>query len=208
MSYTTYYTRNVVKFGASMVVSGSDDATSAAAAEWKVGELSAILQVYFQARDMEFNDTEIGIDDCRSAILYARGKKHTKAVRRAAVGTAKLGLQIAAATGAATVGTVVLPVVGTAAGGAAGFLAGASLSPVVTLADRLKRAAKGLYKMANGTRGVHREQAANTLMHCAQNGHRLRDPARLALVVLLGEEYDEVMRTKDVDRLASRMKSN
>lgn len=207
MSYTTYYGRELKKFGASLVVAGSDDATSAATAALKVEELGNVLQRHFQARSMEFDGSDIGIDDCRSAILYARGKKHTKAVRRAAVGTAKSALQIAAVAGGVTVGSVI-PVAGNLAGAIGGAVAGSSLGAFVTVGDRLLRMSKGIYKMATGTQGVHRAQAAEALINCAQDGHLHRHAARWALVIILGDEYDEVMRKKDVDRLASRMKSN
>jgi hypothetical protein len=207
MSYTTYYGRELKKFGASLVVAGSDDAASAAAAAMKVEELGNVLQRHFQARNMEFDGSDICIDDCRSAILYARGKKNTKAVRRAAVGTAKSALQIAAIAGGVTVGSVI-PVAGNLAGAVGGAVAGSSLGAFVTVGDRLMRMGKGIYKMAAGTRGVHREQAAEALLHCAQDGHLHRHAARWALVIILGDEYEEVMRRQDVDRLASRLKSN
>ena len=206
-SYWTYFGRGVSKFLGSFVVSGSDDALSAATAEMKVDLLGDVLQVFFQARAMEFDGKDIGIDDCRSAILYARGKKHAKAVRRAAAGTAKLGLQVAAMAGGATVGSVI-PIAGTAAGGVAGAVAGASLSPLVSVADYGARGGKALYKIHQGTRGVHREQAAKTLMHCSQRGHIHCSAATTALRILLGEEFDRVTQSQDVDRLASRMKSN
>lgn len=206
-SYWTYFGRGVSKFLGGMVVSGSGDALSAATAELKVELLSDVLQIFFQARDMEFGGTDIGIDDCRSAVLYARGKKQAKAYRRAAAGTAKLSLQIAAAAGGATVGSII-PIAGTAAGGLGGAVAGASLSPLVTAADYAARGGKALYKIHEGTRGVHRAQAAAALMNCATRGHIHHAPATMALQILLGEEYDRVMQKKDVDRLAARMKSN
>ena len=39
----------------------------------KVDELGDVLQRHVQARSMEFDGSDIAIDDCRSAILYARG---------------------------------------------------------------------------------------------------------------------------------------
>lgn len=205
--YTTYFGRNVAKTAGSFVISGSDDALSAATAEMKVDMLGDVLQIYFQARDSTFDGTDINEDDCLKAILYARSKKHTKAMRRGAAGTAKAGLQIAAVAGGVTVGSVV-PGLGNALGAVGGAVAGSALSPLVTGFDLLGRLGKGLYKRAIGTRGHHRGQAANALMHCAKPGHRLRAPAITALLILLGDEYDEVMSKGDAERLADRLKSN
>ncbi|WP_421988335.1 hypothetical protein, partial [Roseococcus sp.] len=96
-------------------------------------------------------------------------------------------------------------------GAAGGFIAGSSLSAGVSLLDRMKRSAKGIYKHVKGTRGVHRSQAAATLMHChvaAYNRANGSNPADEALFVILGEEYEAVTRAVDVTRLAARLASN
>lgn len=207
---TTYVGHNLAKMAGNHFISGSGDAASAISAEAKAQALDDILQTYYQARGEEFDGREIALTDVKRAIIYARGKKHSKAVRKGVMGTAKFGLQVAATVGGATMGSVV-PVLGTALGGIGGAVAGASLGVTVTLADRLKRSAKGIYKFAKGTRGVHRLQAAATLLHChtaqfnVASGH---NPADEALAVLLGEEYDMVTRANDTERLAARLKSN
>jgi hypothetical protein len=106
-----------------------------------------------------------------------------------------------------TVGSVI-PGAGNLAGAVGGAVAGASLGAFVNVRDMLLRIDKVIYKMATGTHGVRREQAAEALIHCAQNGHLHRHAARWALVIILGDEYGDVMKNKDVDRLASRLKSN
>lgn len=207
---TTYFTHNLAKMGASHLISGSGDAASAIVAEAKAGALADILQEFYQSRDEKFDGTDIGPQEVKKAIIYARGKKHTKAIRKGVIATVKFGAQVAATVGGATIGSVV-PVFGTAAGGLAGAVAGASLGSGVTLADRLKRSAKGIYKWARNTRGEHRKQAAATLMaNAAPQFNRAdgRNPADEALFVLLQEEYDGVMAKHDVERLAARMKSN
>lgn len=207
---TTYVGHNLAKIAGNHLISGSGDAASAISAEAKSQALDDILQTYYQARGEEFDGREIGLTDVKRAIIYARGKKHSKAIRKGVMGTAKFGLQIAATVGGATMGSVV-PVLGTALGGIGGAVAGASLGVTVTLADRLKRSAKGIYKFARGTRGVHRLQAAATLLHCHTPQFDVaggRNPADEALAVLLGEEYNMVTRNNDTERLAARLKSN
>ncbi|WP_211873002.1 hypothetical protein [Plastoroseomonas arctica] len=207
---TTYVGHSLAKMAGSNVISGSGDAASAISAEAKAQVLNDILQTYYQARGEEFDGREIGLTDVKRAIIYARGKKHSKAIRKGVIGTAKFGLQIAATAGGATIGSVV-PVLGTALGGIGGAVAGAGLGVTVTVADRLKRSAKGIYKFARGTRGVHRLQAAATLLHCHTAQFNVAsggNPADEALAVLLGEEYGMVTRANDTERLANRLKSN
>ena len=207
---TTYVAHGLAKMVGSHFIAGSGDAVSSMLAEAKAQALEDILQSYYQARGEEFDGRDIGLTDVKRAIIYARGKKHTKAIRKGVIAGSKFGLQVAAAVGGATVGSVV-PVLGTVFGAAGGAVAGASLGTAVTLADRMKRSAKGIYKFARHTRGVHRLQAAATLLHCHTVPYNLAgggNPADEALFVLLGEEYDLVTRTNDTERLAARLKSN
>lgn len=210
MSYSTYRGHNLAKLAGSHFLAGSGDAASAISAEAKAQALDDILQDFYQSRGEQFDDTDIGLNDVKKAIIYARGKKHTKAIRKAFIGTSKFGLQVAATVGGATVGSVV-PGLGTAIGGLGGAVAGASLGIGITLLDRMKRSAKGIYKWAKGTRGEHRKQAAATLMHRSHASYDWangRNPADEALIVILQEEYDAVMRAQDLERLANRLKSN
>ena len=210
MSYSTYRTHNLAKLAGSHFVAGSGDAASAVVAEAKAEALDDILQEFFQARGETFDGGIIDKKDVKKAIIYARGKKHTKAVRKGVIAGAKFGLQVAATAGGATVGSVV-PGLGTAVGGLAGAVGGASLGMLVTVLDRTKRVGKNLYKRYQGTLGEHRGQAAAALMYCSQsrfdwaNG---RNPADEALIVILQGEYDAVMQARDEKRLASRLKSN
>jgi hypothetical protein len=207
---TTYAGRNVAKLAGGFFISGSGDAASGVAAEAKADALDDILQEFYQSGGLEFDGRDIAINDVRMAIAYAKGKKRTKARRKAFIATTKFGLQVAATAGGATIGSVV-PIAGTALGGLGGAIAGASLGVGVTAADHLKRKAKGFYKWARGTRGEHRKQAAMCLMHYASpqfNWAGGRNPADEACFVILGEEYSTVMADEDVGRLAERMKSN
>ena len=89
------------------------------------------------------------------------------------------------------------------------FIAGRSLSVGVTIADQAKRKAKGFYKLIRGTRGEHRKQAAACLMHCATHPLGWKQAAAIgACSVILGEEYDSVIGSHNVTRLADRLKSN
>lgn len=205
-----YVAHNLAKIAGSHFISGGGDAASAISAEAKAAALQEILQEYYQAPDYEFDGTDIGQTEVKKAIAYVRGKKHTKAIRKGVIATTKFGLQVAATVGGATVGSVV-PGLGTAIGGLGGAVAGASLGLGVTVLDRMKRSAKGIYKHVKGTRGQHREQAANTLMHCSSAAYDWangRNPAFDALVVILQDEFDDVMAQGDVKRLAARLKSN
>jgi hypothetical protein len=207
---TTYLARNIAKTVGSQFIAGSGDAASGVSAEAKAQALNDVLQEYFQARDLDFNDQDIGQNDVKMAIAYAKGKKHSKAQRKAVIATAKFGLQVAATVGGATVGSIV-PIAGTAIGGLGGAIAGAGLGVGVTVADRLKRSGKGIYKFFAGTRGEHRKQAAACLLHCASpqfNWASGRNAATDALVIILGDEYDEVVDAENVTRLADRLKSN
>jgi hypothetical protein len=207
---TTYADRNIAKTVASHFIAGSGDAASAASAEFKAQMLSDILQEYYQDRGYVFDDTDIGQTEVKKAIAYARGKKHSKAMRKGVIATTKFGLQIALVVGGASIGSIV-PVAGTALGAVGGAVAGASLGVTVSLADQIKRKSKGLYKYLRNTRGEHRKQAAATLMHCSDALYNRQDggnPARDALIVILGEEFDKVMAAEDVGRIADRLKSN
>lgn len=207
---TTYAGRNVAKQVGDFFIAGSGDAASAVSAEAKAQALDDILQYYYQKRGLEFDGTDIGLTETMKAIVYARGKKHTKAVRKGTLSAAKFGLQVAAVAGGATVGSVV-PVAGTALGAAGGVVAGLSLGVGVSFLDRMKRSAKGIYKFATKTRGVHRTQAAACLLHThtpqfnRANGGNAADDA---LHVILGEEYEAVTAGNNTERLADRLKSN
>jgi len=205
---TTYVGRNVAKQVGSFFISGSGDAASGIAADAKADVLEEIIQRFNSGQSVEYNDQTIGETDVLLAIAYVRGKKRTKARRKAVISATKFGLQIAATCGGATIGSVV-PIAGTALGAVGGAVAGASLGVGVTAADHAKRKLKGFYKILRGTRGEHRKQAAQCLMHCATHhlGWR-QEAANMACSVILGEEYDAVMRNHDVTRLADRMKSN
>jgi len=210
MSATTYVGRNLAKQVGDVFIAGSGDTASGVAAEAKAEALEEILQHFFNKGDLEYKGEEIGIRDVPLAIAYVRGKKRTKAKRKAVLATAKFGLQIAATAGGATIGSVI-PIAGTALGGAGGFIAGRSLSLGVTAADQIKRKGKGFYKWIRGTRGEHRKQAAMCLMHCGSPQFDWpdgRNAADMALRVILGEEYDAVVSSHNVERLADRMKSN
>ncbi|MGG5819293.1 hypothetical protein [Falsiroseomonas sp. HW251] len=205
-----YVAHNIAKIAGSHLISGGGDAASAIVAEAKAAALQDLLQEYYQDPHYEFDGSDIDQTDVKKAIAYVRGKKHTKAIRKGVIATTKFGLQVAATVGGATVGSIV-PVAGTALGGLGGAIAGAGLGTGVTVLDRMKRSTKGIYKYLKGTRGQHREQAANTLMHCASalyNWADGRNPADDALVIILQDEYDDVMAKGDVKRLAARLKSN
>jgi hypothetical protein len=210
MPETTYLGRNIAKTVGNHFIAGSGDAASGVSAEAKAQALNDILQEFFQAGGLEFNDQDIGPNDVKMAIAYAKGKKHTKARRKAVIASAKFTLQVAAIAGGATVGSIV-PVAGTALGAVGGAVAGASLGVTVTAADQMKRKAKGFYKWVRGTRGEHRKQAAIALLHCGSpqfNWADGRNAADAALYVILGEEYDKVVDSHNVERLADRLKSN
>jgi hypothetical protein len=131
-------------------------------------------------------------------------------VRKGVIGATKFGLQVAATVGGATIGSVV-PIAGTALGGLGGAIAGGSLGIGVTALDQMKRKAKGFYKFLNHTRGKHREQAAETLMHCSSDQFDRADGqnvACLALLVILQDEYENVMAQHNTGRVADRLKSN
>lgn len=208
MSATTYAGRNVAKTVGGFFIAGSGDAASGVAAQAKADVLEEIIQRFNSGADVEYNGQRIGATDVLLAIAYARGKKRTKARRKAIIATTKFGLQVAATCGGATIGSVV-PVAGTALGAAGGVVAGMSLGVGVTVADQAKRKAKGFYKLLRGTRGEHRKQAAQCLIHCATHHLGWRNEAAdWACRVILGEEYDTVMNSHNVERLADRMKSN
>jgi hypothetical protein len=210
MVNTTYLGRNIGKAAFDHLLAGSGEAASAAAAELKAQALDDLLQLFFQAGGLQFNGQDINPTDIKMAIAYSKGKKHTKAQRKAVIGTAKLGLQIAATAGGATIGSVV-PVAGTVLGGVGGAIAGAGLGITITAADRIKRTAKGFYKVLMHTRGEHRKQAAIAFMYCASpqfNWADGRNAANEALLVILGDEYERVVGEQDVGRLADRLKSN
>ena len=207
---TTYAGHTFAKTVGGILISGSSETASAVTAEAKAQALDDILQEYFQSRGAPYDDSDIGITDVRKAIIYARGKKHTKAVRKGVIGATKFGLQVAATAGGATIGSII-PIAGTALGGLGGAIGGASLGVGVSALDQLKRKAKGFYKFVRHTRGKHREQAAQTLMHCSSDQFDRADGqnvACLALHVILQEEYDSVMARHDTERVADRLKSN
>ncbi|MFT8244847.1 hypothetical protein [Roseomonas sp. BN140053] len=208
MPNTTYTARNVLKLAAGHLVAGSGNALSAVAAETKARELDDLLQTAFQSRGESYDGSDIGQHDLKKAILFVRGKKHSKASRKVVIAGAQAALQITAAATGATLGSVV-PVLGTLVGGAGGAIAGAGLGVTVTAADQVKRRAKGIYKFLRHTRGAHRNQAAATLMFQATEGeYRNALVAKSALRIILGEEYAAVMESQNTERLADRLKSN
>ena len=208
MSATTYAGRNVAKTVGGFFIAGSGDAASGISAQAKADVLEEIIQRFNSGADVEYKGQPIGQTDVLLAVAYARGKKRTKARRKAVIASTKFGLQVAATCGGATVGSVV-PVAGTALGAVGGAVAGMSLGAGVTVLDQAKRKAKGFYKLVMGTRGEHRKQAAQCLMHCATHhlGWR-QEAADWACQVILGEEYDAVINGHNVERLADRLKSN
>ncbi|MEO1656125.1 MAG: hypothetical protein AAFR65_00260 [Pseudomonadota bacterium] len=210
--HTTYIPMNFAKTAASQLWAGASDAASSAKAAMKVGLLDEIAQAYFQAADEEYDGSEIELNDVKKAILYAMGKKGTKATRRAMKSTVKTGLQVAGTATGATVGSIV-PVAGTAVGGVVG---GASLTSLVTPVDMLIRTTKYGYKKAMGTQGVHRSQAAASLYYYGglmyyAGSNETNDPRRYAaleaLIVLLDVELESVMANQDLERIAKRLKS-
>ena len=83
----------------------------------------------------------------------------------------------------------------------------------VTVADRGKRFGKWSYKTFRGTQGANRDRAAIALLvgHYADAGPHIiggRNAATLALAVILGEEFERVVASRDHHRLADRLKSN
>jgi hypothetical protein len=222
----TYLLRNIGKAAGDFFISGSGDLASAAAADAKVSELSAILQHFYHARDEEFDGGTIAQNDVKKAILFVRGKKETKSHRKVAIAGTKFGLQVATTAGGATVGSVV-PGLGTALGAAGGLVAGLGFGLGVTATDRVKRLCNYAYKKARKTAGVHRHDAAICLLYMASGpGDRAdgSNPALEALRVILGEEFEKVLsmqvaadtrgssekNTADgiIGRIADRMKSN
>lgn len=213
MPPTTYVGHNIAKQGANSLLPGSGDLASAASARLKDEALRGIQQRYFHDTS-PYKGGDIAINDAKKAIQYVRSKKLTKSNRKAVIGGVKVvGFVVGAATGA-TLGSVV-PVAGTVAGGVVGGVAiGSVVSGGVTVLDQMKRKAKGLYKIIRGTRGEHRHQAAKALLFCRET-LPARDPkhgaAVGALIVILDEEYDEVMEMSAAaceERVADRMKSN
>src|ERR1700760_2903423 len=135
MSATTYVGRNVAKTVGGFFIAGSGDAASGVSAQAKADVLEEIIQRFNSGVDVEYKDQLIGQTDVLLAIAYARGKKRTKARRKAVIATTKFGLQVAATCGGATIGSVV-PVAGTALGAVGGAIAGRSLGVGVTVADQ------------------------------------------------------------------------
>lgn len=206
----SYRARLLAKMVGSSFLAGSDDAVSSIAAAAKAHELNNLLQHYYQARGERYEGRDIARTDVKTAIVYAREKKETKAMRRGAVGVTKTSLHIATMAGGLTVGSVV-PGLGNALGAVGGYVVGGGLAPVVSTLDILKQKGKGIYKHVAGTRGVHRRQAAEALMACRIPQCNLADgsnPADDALLIILGSEYEEVVSSNDISRLADRMKSN
>jgi hypothetical protein len=205
---TTYLKYNAVKAAGDYLWAGAGNATSAAKATIKVDLLGDVLQRYFNARGEEYDGSDIKPDDIKKAILYARGKKSSKAGRKAVLSAAQTTLQIVGTATGATVGSIV-PGLGTAIGGVGGFIAGAGLSTTVTLADHIKRKGKWAYKKLAGTQGKHRAQAAKALLHCSKIDRAdQRNPAREALLIILDVEYEDVVGSGNVERLADRLMSN
>lgn len=210
---TTYAALNVGKQMASQLIPGAAHDISALNALDKEMLLGDIQQEYFQDRS-DYKGGDIALNDAKKAIQYVRSKKLTKAGRKAVLsGVAKAGAIAGMATGA-TLGSIV-PVAGTVAGGAVGAVGlGTVANGVGSFADQLKRKTKGLYKIARGTRGEHRTQAAQALLYCS-NMLNDADPksaaATKALHVILGSEYAKVMGENAdsmTERVADRLKSN
>lgn len=198
------------------MVAGMGDMASSAGAHDKAEKLKVVQQKYFQDTSTYNGSSDIAVNDPLMAIKYVRSKKLTKSYRQGVKGAIKFGgFAVGAATGA-TVGSVV-PVAGTVAGGVVGGVTvGAAVSGGVTLLDQIKRRTKGIYKYVKGTRGAHRNQAAECLWTCshystAHNYDPKRDAAKEALVIILEEDHDEVMALEGhiaMERIADRLKSN
>ena len=113
---------------------------------------------------------------------------------------------MAATVGLATVGSVVP--VAVAARHRRRFHCGKIASVGVTVADQAERKAKGVYKLIRGTRGERRKQAAVYLTHCATHPLAWKPSAAIgACLVILGDEYDTVIGSHNIMRLAG-LKSN
>ena len=209
----TYLSRSVGKQVANHFIPGSGDFLSSATADLKDKMLSEIQQKFFQS-SANYSGGDIGLNDALKAIQYVRSKKHTKSVRTATKGGIKFAGFVAGAVTGATLGSII-PVAGTIGGGVAGGVgAGVLVSGGVTGLDQIKQKTKGIYKFLRGTRGEHRSQAASTLLHCQASlpdGDPKSDASHEALIVILGDEYEEVMAMpaqKAHDRIADRLKSN
>jgi hypothetical protein len=210
----TYLGSSVAKMAGNHLIPGSGDAVTSITARAKSDLLGGILQTYFHD-STAYKDGDIALNDAQQAIKYARSKKLTKSNRKAVIAGAKFTGFVAGAATGATLGSVV-PVAGTVVGGVAGGVAiGTAVSGGVTTLDQLKRKTKGLYKMIRGTRGEHRHQAARALLYCNgtfPSGDPKHDASFDALVVILDEEFSEVVHQMSleaaVERLADRLKSN
>lgn len=205
--------RAIGRWAAGYVLPGAGDIASSVRAAAKNEALQEIQKEFFQDPGA-YKGGDIALNDALQAIKYARSKKLTKAQRKGVIGGVKAASFVAGAATGATLGSVV-PVAGTVAGG---VLGGAALSSVASVGmfslDHLKRKTKGLYKMIRGTRGEHRHQAARALLYC-QGFFPDDDPKQMAadaaLMVILDEEYDEVMGMPlepMVERVSDRLKSN
>lgn len=195
-------------------VAGSGDLVSATLARAKTDALREILQRHFHDTSAYDGHSDIGQQDVKTAIKYARSKKLTKSNRKAVKGGIKMAGFVAGAATGATVGSIV-PVAGTVAGGALGGVAvGSAVSASVTVLDQFKRKTKGLYKYIKGTRGEHRSQCAECLYYGATmlaDNDPKHQAALEALYVILDEEAEEVLAlpyAACVNRIAERLKSN
>lgn len=192
-----------------MLLSVAKNLASAERAATKVEALVAILNRYFP--DWEEYDGKSDINNVQTALKYCVSKKGTKAKRKAAQGAAGLVFGTTGLIVGGAAGSFVLPGAGTVAGA---VTVGEVLAQVPTVGFQGYRRFKGLYKLIKGTRGVHRQQCAMTLVGS------FRDPpvnnseraAGLALAVILGEEeFTMVMGDPEEDakiaRVADRLKS-
>lgn len=211
--YTRKFAGNFLRDRATEhVVPGSGKLRSAGMAYNKCMDLTDVLQTYFQDTT-EYDGKDISPTDAKQAIKYVISKKFRKSVRQGMKGTIILGAAVAGAATGATVGSVV-PGAGTVAGGAVGYVAlSSAASALVVGGDRLVRTLKGAYKQFIAhTRGKHREQAALALYLCwgARSDTTYGEAAEVALEIILGDEYDQVMAKNPADamnRIAARIKS-
>ena len=191
-------------------IPGSGNLASASIAKSKADTLSDILQFYFQARDYNYNGSDIGDAEVMKAIAYARSKKQTKEYRKAVIGTTQFTLGVAAITGGVTIGSVA-PGIGNVAGGMLGFVGSQSLGIGVSGLDRVKRGAKRIYKEVRGTAGKHREQAAIALWLHEKDGSTAGEAAFDALEIIMGDRFEKLMAnnySNPVKAIADRLKSN
>ena len=141
------------------------------------------------------------------AISRCLGQEAFQNAAQGSSGTAKFGLQVAATVGLATVGSVV-PVAVAARHRRRFLLREDRFRRRDCRGIQAERKAKGVYKLIRGTRGERRKQAAVYLTHCATHPLAWKPSAAIgACLVILGDEYDTVIGSHNIMRLAG-LKSN